>query len=155
MCIHFLVWQKSRNYAPKWQTFFIIFIILFFYKKFPFLGQEFCLFCLSFLPFFLPSFFSIIFFICIFPPFVYKIQFCFFIILFPQLIEKKIIEKKKRRKMTRIKKTLSKSATPLTLYNPFNNSKNLKKMKISNFFKNVYPTLWFSLDIIRNLKVIF
>jgi hypothetical protein len=31
--------------------------------------------------------------------------------------------------------------TPLQLYNPFNNSKFLKKMKFSNLLKNVYPTL--------------
>ena len=85
---------EKQNLCPKMTNFFYIIYYPFFYKKFPFLGQFFCLFCLSFLPFFYHHFFPLFFFICIFHPFVYKIQFCFFIILFPQLIEKKIIEKK-------------------------------------------------------------
>ena len=79
--------EKAEILPQNHKLFFILLIILFFYKKFPFLGREFCLFCLSFLPFFYLYFFHY-FFICIFPPFVYKIQFYFFIIFFPQLIEK-------------------------------------------------------------------
>ena len=93
---------EKQNLCPKMTNFFYNIYYPFFYKKFPFLGQFFCLFCLSFLPFFLPLFFPLFFFICIFPPFVYKIQFCFFIILFPQLIEKKIIEKKKEKRVKMI-----------------------------------------------------